>query len=132
MPAHIATESRHRDSTATAAGPESRRAYQPSEPATAMMQSRRQPFRLSAYNHTFARTCASSFGYEERIQCEERRGGGRRQGQGRLMNPSLPVTPAPGPGPPHTKSPIIMRDICFAYRRYDKGIYPARLIFGRP
>ena len=47
MRAHIATESRHRDSTATAAGPESRRAYQPSEPATAMMQSRRQPFRLS-------------------------------------------------------------------------------------
>ena len=34
MRAHIATESRHRDSTATAAGPESRRAYQPSAPAT--------------------------------------------------------------------------------------------------
>ena len=54
MRAHIATESRHHDSTATAAGPESRRAYQPSAPATAMMQSWRQPFRLSAYNHTFA------------------------------------------------------------------------------
>ena len=40
MRAHIATESRHRDSTATAAGPESRRAYEPSAPATAMMQSR--------------------------------------------------------------------------------------------
>ena len=52
MRAHIATESRHRDSTATAAGPESRRAYQPSAPATAMMQSRWQPFRLSAHNHT--------------------------------------------------------------------------------
>ena len=66
MRAHIATESRHRDSTATAAGPESRRAYQPSAPATAMMQSRGQPFRLSAHNHTFARTCASSLAYHIR------------------------------------------------------------------
>ena len=36
------------------------------------------------------------------------------------------------PASPHTKSPLIMRDIYFAYRRYDKGIYPARLIFGCP
>ena len=48
MRAHFVTESRRRDSNPTAAGPESRRKWQPSTPATAMMQSRRQPFRLSA------------------------------------------------------------------------------------
>ena len=48
MRVHIVTESRQRDSTATAAGSESRWTWQPSAPATPKMQSRWQPFRLSA------------------------------------------------------------------------------------
>ena len=48
MLAHIVMENRHRDSTATAAGPESRLTSQPSAPTTAMMQTRGQPFRRSA------------------------------------------------------------------------------------
>ena len=35
------------------------------------MQSRRQPFRLSAHNHTFTRTCASSLAYNMRSAAEE-------------------------------------------------------------
>ena len=95
MHAHIATESRHRDSTATAAGPESRRAYQPSAPATAMMQSRRQPFRLSAHNHTFTRTCASSLAYNMRSAAEEAGDKGR---DGWWIRP-CPWRPVPAPAP---------------------------------